>query len=109
MYIETKQQTELRLRIVDAIEEVTGVPRELWEIRRTRSKEEVMIRHIYINMLYNTKQFTLKTIAKIVGLKNHCTILQSIDRVKSWQDSDEFDAERTLYNYIKEEYEQRNS
>ena len=107
IYIETRQQTEIRLGIVETIEDVIGVPRELWEMKRSRLNEEVMIRHIYIYMLHNYGKFTLQTIARIVGLKNHCTVIQSINRTKEWFEDEQYDYERNLLEEIKENYEQR--
>lgn len=109
MYIETKLQTETKNRILEAIEEGTGVPRLLWEVRRGRSLTEVTIRHIYIHMLYNSKMFTLQTIAKMVGLKNHSTVLQSIARTSEWFEKEEFETERIMLEDSKKIYEQRNS
>jgi chromosomal replication initiation ATPase DnaA len=107
IYIETRQQTRVRQSVVESIEDVTGVPRELWEIRRSRTTQEVLIRHIYIHMLYNYGKFTLQTIARIVGLKNHCTVIQSINRTKEWFEDEQYDYERNLLEEIKESYEQR--
>jgi chromosomal replication initiation ATPase DnaA len=107
IYIETKQQTKVRQNIVESIEDVTGVPRELWEIRRSRTMQEVLIRHIYIHMLYNYGNFTLQNIARIVGLKNHCTIIQSLNRTKEWYAETKWVHERILLDEIKEDYEQR--
>ena len=109
MYIETNQQTEERLLIIEIIENITGVPRELWETKRTKNKDEVMIRHIYINLLHSTKLFTLMGIARCVGLKNHSTILQSLEISNSWSTDTEAYSKRKLLNQIKQEYEQRNS
>jgi chromosomal replication initiation ATPase DnaA len=109
MYIETKQQTETRIKIIETIENVIGVPRELWEIKRTKSTTEVMLRDIYIYFLYNSRLFTLETIARIVGLKNHCTVLQSIDRTNRWSESQDYSTECKLLKEVKKSYEQRNS
>lgn len=109
IYIETKQQTETRLAIIETIEDTVGVPRELWEIKRSKSITEVMIRDIYINLLHNTKMFTLERIAKMVGLKNHCTVLQSLDRSNSWSESQDYSIEDKLLNEVRKAYEQRNN
>lgn len=109
MYIETNLQTETKNRILDAIEEGTGVPRILWETRRGRGVTEVILRHIYIHMLYNSKLFTLKTIARMVGLKNHSTVLQSIAKTTEWYQKEEFEVERTMLDKTKQCYEQRNN
>ena len=107
IYIETRQQTDTRLRIIETMEDVTGVPRELWERKRTRNTEEVMLRHIFIDMLHNYGKFTLQTIARIVGLKNHCTILQSLDRTEEWSQDEKFEHEYSLLTEVKDSYEQR--
>jgi chromosomal replication initiation ATPase DnaA len=107
IYIETKQQTKVRQNIVESIEDVLGVPRELWEIRRGRTSQEVMIRHIFIHMLHNYGKFTLQNIARIVGLKNHSTVIQSINLTKEWYTEYRWVHERILLDQIKENYEQR--
>lgn len=110
MYLETKLQTQTKNRIIDAIEEGTGVPRLLWETRRGRGTTEVILRHIYIHMLYNSSLFTLETIARMVGLKNHSTVLQSIARSKEWYEKpEEFETEIIMLNAVKQSYEQGNS
>jgi len=108
MYIETKQQSEKRMLIIETIEDVVGVPRELWEIKRSKSKSEVMIRDIYIKLLHDSKMFTLENIARIVGLKNHCTVLQSLDRTSKWSETETI-TEHLVLTEVLQEYEQRNN
>ena len=50
-YIETKINREKKEHILETIEEVSGVPREYFELKRTRKPEEVMLRSMYVYML----------------------------------------------------------
>jgi hypothetical protein len=109
MYLETKQQSGVKTIIIETIEDVVGVPRELWEIKRSKSPTELMLRDIYIRFLYESNMYTLQGIANMVGLKNHCTVLQSLDRTNKWSESEEYKTEFKLLQKIKKEYEQRNS
>jgi chromosomal replication initiation ATPase DnaA len=99
IYIETKQQTNARNKIVEIIEDEFGVPRELWEVRRTRATEEIFIRDIYIHMLYNFADIRLNNIAKLVGLRGHATVIQSLAKSKKWLENPE--EYKTQYQFIK--------
>lgn len=108
MYIELAQQTEAKNTILEVIEDVTGVPRELWEHKRTRNSEEVMIRHIYIYMLHHYAKYRIINIAHLVGLKTHPTVLQSLRRTALWKAaSDRFQFELILLYKVISEYETR--
>jgi len=106
IYIETKQQTHNKNLILETIEEVIGVPRELWEIKRSRSTEEVFIRDIYIYMLYTYADITFQNISRIVGLKNHASAVQSVNKIKKWLDNPtEYTIKLKLINEIFKRYE----
>jgi len=110
IYIETKQQTNAKNKIVEIIVEEFGVPRELWEVRRTRMNDEVFIRHIYIYMLYNYAKITLQNISRLVGLKGHATIIQSLSRSKKWLETpEEYQTQYEFINNVIKTYEQRNT
>jgi chromosomal replication initiation ATPase DnaA len=81
---ETKQERQIKEQIQDCIEEVIGVPRELWVYRRSRKSEEVTIRHIYGYFLKNMTGLTLKNIASEMGHLNHTTIISSNKVVDNW-------------------------
>ena len=110
MYIELKTQTTGKAIILEAIETVSGVPRELWEVRRTSKSEEVMLRHCYIHMLYHYAKFTHVRICQIVNLKNHASIRASLQMTNLWAvDAEHYPTQSKLLADIKLFYEQRNS
>lgn len=81
---ETKQDRQIREQIEECIEEVIGVPRELWVHRRSRKIEEVTIRHIYGYFLKNMTGMSLQSIANHLGHINHTTIISSNRVVDNW-------------------------
>jgi chromosomal replication initiation ATPase DnaA len=84
LQIETKQQRKIKEQILECMEEVLGVPRELWEYRRTRKNDEVTIRHIYGYFLRIKADMTLQSIANQMGHRNHTTIINSLKLVENW-------------------------
>lgn len=107
---ETAIQRRKRMMIIESLEEVIDVPREYWEIKRSKKSQEVMIRQIYIYLLSTLIGYELIKIAEICGVKAHSTIIKNIATGEAWASSSE------LYPYqnqiIKETiklYEQRNS
>jgi chromosomal replication initiation ATPase DnaA len=84
LVIETKQERQIKEQIQNCIEDVLGVPRELWEYRRSRKTDEVTIRHIYSYFLRVKADMTLKNIASQMGHRNHTTIINSLRKVDNW-------------------------
>lgn len=84
LVIETKQERKIKDQIQECMEDVLGVPRELWEYRRSRKMNEVLIRHIYAYFLRTKADMTLKDIANQMGHRNHTTIIHSIKMVDNW-------------------------
>ncbi len=82
--IETKQERKIKEQIQECIEDVLGVPRELWEHRRSRRMDEVTIRHIYGYLLRKIAGMTLQNIANQMGHRNHTTIINSLKIVENW-------------------------
>jgi len=109
IFFETKIDREIREQIVTALEETIGIPREMWEYKRSKKNQEVMIRQIYIYFLSQYTQHSLIDIATIVGLKNHCTIIQSLNIVKHWMENpEEFIYQNRIIETTKKNYEQHN-
>jgi chromosomal replication initiation ATPase DnaA len=106
IYIETKQQTQNKNLILEIIEEVIGVPRELWEVKRSRSTEEVFIRDIYIYMLYTYADMRYENIIRLVDLKNHASAIQSVNKAKKWiNEPNSYSIKLKLLNEIIKKYE----
>lgn len=106
IYIETKQQQAIKTLIIEAIEEVTGVPRELWEQARSKNRDEVFIRKMYVWMLKKYGRYTNDGIARCVSLKNISTVVKCHTDVDAWFDSEEHTMEASIMKQIEETYEQ---
>jgi chromosomal replication initiation ATPase DnaA len=101
---ETKQELDKRDCIIQAIEEVTNVPREHWELAMSKNRQEIFIRDIYIHMMKKVLGYDLKRIRNIVGLKSHSCVISAIRRFE--KRSEELEHIH-LIRLIRLEYEQR--
>jgi chromosomal replication initiation ATPase DnaA len=104
IFFETKIDKDIRERIIVAIEDAIEVPRELWEYKRSKRSQEVLIRHVYIYFLNKYTKNNIENIAKIVGLKNHCTIIQTLRNVNTWLENPEYEYEKQLIDMVQKEY-----
>lgn len=82
MLIETKYDKELRENIVSALEEVVGVPREYWEIKRTKERSELEIRQVYCYLLKTNTDLNLQHIATLIGYKDHTSVIRAVETVE---------------------------
>jgi chromosomal replication initiation ATPase DnaA len=109
-YIETKINREKKQAILESIEDVTGVPREYFEFKRTRKPEEVLLRTLYVYMLKKTTGWSLNQIAYAVGLKDHTGPLVALRNIDDWMSVPQAHKEKIeLLNQIEQEYAKRNS
>ena len=107
---ETNIQRQTRTAITEILEEVIDVPREYWEVMRTKQDNEVKIRQIFIYFLNHYTTYNQKTIAELLGLRNHTSVLRNLRVVESWFESPEENSEQiSIINKVKQIYEQRNS
>lgn len=83
MILETKQDLLDRDKIMSTIEDITAIPREYWETYRTKKPTEVLLRSIYIYMVYKFLGKNKSEIRDIVGLKNHASVSKAIDDVEN--------------------------
>lgn len=108
--IETNIQRKTRIAITEALEEVIDVPREYWEMMRTKKDTEVMIRQIYIYLLNKYTSYSQQAIADLTGLKNHTTVIRNLRVVDAWLNAPEdYPEQMSIINKTIELYEQRNS
>jgi chromosomal replication initiation ATPase DnaA len=105
---ESKIDREIRESILETLEAVVSIPREYWERKRSKKREEVIIRQIYIYML---NKYTIKTqqeIAEICNLKYHTSIIRNKVIVKAWmKDSEKYSYQNLIINQFNQLYEQR--
>ena len=108
MIIETKMDLEIRENILTSIEEVSGIPREYWEHYRTKKPTEILLRKIYIFMMYQFTDKTKNEIRELVGFKNHASVISSINEIMSWKKNPEkYEKKAKLLNQILENYGQK--
>ena len=81
---ENKFDRDIRENIIEALESVVSIPREYWETQRSKRREEVTIRQIYIYMLRTHTTQTLQSIAEICGFKYHTSVLRNCEIVDQW-------------------------
>lgn len=82
MLIETKQNKKIKENIISALEEAIGVPREYWEIKRSKETSELEIRQIYCFLLRTNTNFTTQYIADIIGYKHHSSVLRTTEAIE---------------------------
>lgn len=107
---ETSIERNKRIAITEALEEVIDVPREYWEVKRTKKDNEVVVRQIFIYLLYKYVGYNYQIIADICGLKNHTSTLRNIRVVQEWLKSPEqYPTQNEIITKVIANYEQRNS
>lgn len=107
---ESKIDREIRETILECLEDVVGVPREYWEQKRSKKKEEVIVRQIYIYMLCELTEKTKQEIADICRLKYHTSVIRTHRIVDVWKKQKEnYPYQNLIITKAFEKYEQRNS
>ena len=107
---ETSVQRNKRIVLTEILEEIIDVPREYWEVKRTKKDHEVVVRQIYIYLLHKYVGYNYQMIADICGLKNHSTILRNLRVVDAWLNTpDMYPYQNEIIKKTIEQYEQRNS
>lgn len=107
---ETGIQRKKRMLLTETLEEVIDVPREYWEVMRSKKDSEVMIRQIFIYLLHKYIGYNNQMIADICGLKNHTSTLRNVRVAEVWVGSpDKYPYQNEIISKVVELYEQRNS
>jgi len=108
MIIETKQDIEIREKILESMEEVSGVPREYFEFYRSKKPVEVYLRSIYVYLMYQFTEKTKVEIKELVGLKNHASVIKAIEDIETWKkDPEEYKSKYNLFKQILQHYGQK--
>jgi len=81
---ETSIQRKKRTALTEAIEEVIDVPREYWEVMRSKQDNEVLIRQIYIYLLNKYVGYNHQMIADLCGLKHHTSVMRNLRVADVW-------------------------
>lgn len=104
---ETNYDKEIRMNIIETLEEVLGVPREYWEIKRTKDADEVFIRQVYCYLLSTHTDFNLQKIADIIGFKHHASVIRIVKQIGD-QMSEADNKSTIIITKFNQLYEQRN-
>lgn len=106
--IENKFDREIRENIIEALEEAVSIPREYWECNRSRRREEVIVRQIFIYFLRQYTNQTLQNIADICNLKCHSSVIRNYDIVETWiKQPENFPLQNLIINEFKKKYAKR--
>lgn len=71
------------MRIVEAVEHVTGMHFDEINVKR-RTEDLVTARHLFMYMLREQTKMTLSTIGKILGGRDHSTIIHGVCVAEYW-------------------------
>jgi hypothetical protein len=94
----TYYQTATQELIIKSIEEVTQVPKSKWMPNSIRTDQAVLLRTIYIHMLYHKAKWRIINIQHEIGLNSNPTVLQAMRSLSFWeQEWDPFEYEMVLY------------
>jgi chromosomal replication initiation ATPase DnaA len=105
---ETSIQRKKRTALTEAIEEVIDVPREYWEVMRSKQDNEVLIRQIYIYLLNKYVGYNHQMIADLCGLKHHTSVMRNLRVADVWIASPEqYPNQNEIINNVIKSYEQR--
>lgn len=107
MLIETKQNKEIKESIIAALEEVVGVPREYWEIKRSKETTELEIRQIYCYLLRTNTDFSTQYIADLVGYKHHSSVLRTTESIEQTLHTNQ--KIKRIVEQFKKEYERHST
>tara|TARA_R110000868_G_scaffold349505_1_gene610832 strand:+ start:259 stop:609 length:351 start_codon:yes stop_codon:yes gene_type:complete len=106
--METKYDRIIRNQVIETLEEVVGIQREYWEIKRTKKKDELLIRQVYCYLLNKYSQLSLQFIADLIGLKYHSSVIRTMETVQSWINNPEENPKAIYFiNEFEKLYEQR--
>lgn len=106
--LETRQERWKRENLQLAIEQVTGIVREEWELNNTRNRSIVRIRRIYVYLLHTILKHSHWDIVDILGDVSQPYINKSIQIVKGWVSEPSTDPEtKAELEAIIKDYETR--
>lgn len=71
------------LRIVEAVEHVTGMHFDTFNTK-SRKDEFVTARHLFMYMVRDTMKLTLSTIGRLLGGRDHSTVIHGIYTADNW-------------------------
>lgn len=71
------------LRIVEAVEHVTGMHFDTFNVK-SRRDELVTARHLFMYMVRDNMKLTLSTIGRMLGGRDHSTIIHGIQTADNW-------------------------
>lgn len=106
--IENKFDRQIRENIIEALEEAVSIPREYWESNRSRRREEVVVRQIFIYFMRLYTNQTLQNIADICNLKCHSSVIRNYDIVDMWiKQPENFPLQNLIIKEFKNNYAKR--
>jgi chromosomal replication initiation ATPase DnaA len=109
-YIEFKQDTEIYENILTAMESSTGVHRDFFRFKRTRTRVEVRLRYILVYFIHKyIPSWSLDQVSQKVKMGDHSSVIHALKKVDDWQTTSiAHKEEMDTFNKIQEAYGQRN-
>lgn len=109
-YIELKQHTEIYENILTAMESSTGVHRDFFRFKRTRTQAEVRLRYMLVYFIHKyIPSWSLDQVSQKLKMGDHSSVIHALKRVDDWQTiSIAHKEEIEILNKIQEAYGQRN-
>jgi len=108
LYWELGFQTDSKVKILNILEEITGVDRKHWEIDSPTLKEYVVIRNVYTYMLLNHAKFKVINICHMLGLDSTPSVMESLNEIDEWKANPaKFQSQLELLNKTIELFDQQ--
>jgi len=106
--IETRQERWKRENLLLAIEEVTGIVRERWELKTNNERSILRIRRMYVYLMHTLLHHSHWGIVGILGDISQPYVNKSIQIVKGWVSDPESEPDYLAeLNAIIKNYEER--
>lgn len=79
----SKEDIDEVMRIVEAVEQVTGMHFDTFNVR---NKKDMLItpRHLFMYLIKDRMKLTLGTIGRIMGGRDHSTVIHALHNVENW-------------------------
>lgn len=77
------EDIEYIIRIVEAVEHVTGMNFDTFNVK-SRRDDLVTARHLFMYMIRNNMKLTLSVIGRILGGRDHSTVIHGVQVADNW-------------------------
>lgn len=82
----TKDEKDNLLRLIDSIQEITGVAPDLYMETKSQKATYVYLRQIAAYLMRKNTRLTLREIGIVQGYRDHSSIIHSCKQVEAWME-----------------------